>query len=331
MELFKGINQIKVPLPRAGQDSINVYIVEGSNGNLMIDTGWNTTEAFNALAQEMKNSGFAMKDITQIVVTHLHPDHFGLAGKIAGLAGAAVSFSAIENNFMESRYNHPEEFLKETSAFLKSHGVPDYELKMLAEASMNIRNNVTPVTPASLLQAGDKIQMDPYEFEVLVTPGHSPGHICLYEPNKKYLFSGDHLLMESAPNITYHPQSGENPLGEYIDSLNKVAELDIRFILPGHGPVFSGVAPKIDAIMGHHKDRMMKIEKAMGVEMKSGFDVAREIPWIVNGEPLPYNKLDAIDRRLSLLDTLAHLQYMVAENNGKKVNEGEKTLYWTGG
>ena len=79
MELFKGINQIKVPIPKVGLDNVNVYIIEGTNGNLMIDTGWNTPEAFNALAQEMKTSGFAMKDITEVVVTHIHPDHFGLA------------------------------------------------------------------------------------------------------------------------------------------------------------------------------------------------------------------------------------------------------------
>ena len=103
MELFKGINQIKLPLSKAGLDSVNVYIIEGKDGNLMIDTGWNTPEAFNALAQEMKTSGFAMKDITNIVVTHLHPDHLGLAGKIAELSGASISVSEIENNLLDSR------------------------------------------------------------------------------------------------------------------------------------------------------------------------------------------------------------------------------------
>ena len=330
MELFKGINQIKVPLPKVGMDSINVYIIEGANGNLMIDTGWNTAESFNELAKEMKASGFAMKDITQIVVTHVHPDHFGLAGKIADLTGASVMISEIENNLLDSRYLHPENLLKQLSAFLKSNGVPDYELKMLSEASMSILKNVAPAVQVTLLKHGDHVSLEPYDFEVLLTPGHSPGHICLYEQNKKYLFSGDHVLSEVTPNISYHPQSGENPLGDYINSLNMVSELEVSFVFPGHGAVFSGLVPKIDAILTHHNERMRNIQKVMGVEMKSAYDVAKEIPWIIDGQAIPYNKLDPIDRRLAVLETLAHLQYLVAENRGKKTSQGDITVYWAG-
>ena len=331
MELFKGIHQIKVPLPKVGLENINVYIIEGTDGNLMIDTGWNTPEAFNALAQEMKNSGFAMKDITQVVVTHLHPDHYGLAGKIAELSGAKVYISEIENNLLDSRYWHPENLLKVMTDFLKVNGVPDWEMKLLSEASMNIKNYVLPVKIEGTLKPGEKIIMEPYSFEVLHTPGHSPGHICLYESNKKYFFSGDHLLSETVPNVSYHPQSGENPLGDYVNSLSKVSELEVRFVFPGHGAVFSGLGPKIDDIMRHHRDRSYNIQKVMGVDTKSGYDVAKEIPWIVNGETLTYDKLESIDRRLAVLETLAHLQYLVSENKGKRLNESEKTIYWCGG
>jgi glyoxylase-like metal-dependent hydrolase (beta-lactamase superfamily II) len=330
MELFKGINQIRLPLPNTSLDSVNVYIIEGTSGNLMIDTGWNTPECFNALAQEMKNSGFAMKDITDIVITHVHPDHFGLAGKIAELSGAKIMVEGIESSLLDSRYIHPEDLVRKMSAFLKANGVPDWELKMLAEASFNIRNNVLPVNSITALKHGDKVSMDPFEFQVLLTPGHSPGHICLYEPNKKYLFSGDHVLAEVVPNVSYHPQSGENPLGDYVNSLNSLAELEVSFVFPGHGSVFSGLAPKIDDIMHLHRDRMRGIQKVMGVEMKSGYDVAKNIPWIVNGEPVQYDKLEPIDRRLALLETLAHLQFMAAEKQGKKITDGEKTVYWSG-
>jgi len=331
MELFKGINQIKVPLPRVGMDSINVYIIEGASGNLMIDTGWNTTESFNALAKEMKASGFAMKDITQIVITHLHPDHFGLAGKIAELSGAKIMLSETENSLLDSRYLHPENLLKLLTTFLKTNGVPDYELKMLSEASMNMLKNVAPLLSVTSLKAGDTVSLEPYEFEVMLTPGHSPGHICLYERNKQYLFAGDTVLSEIVPNVAYHPQSGENPLGDYINSLNTLSELEVRFVFPGHGAVFSGLVPKIDGILGHHRERMMNIQKVMGIEMKNAFEVAKEIPWIINGETMPYNKLEPIDRRLAVLETLAHLQYLVAENQGKKTSRGDTTVYWAGG
>lgn len=330
MELFRGIHQFRIPIPNTNLESINVYIVEGTSGNLMIDTGWNTPEMFNAIAGEMKATGFAMKDITDILITHLHPDHYGLAGKIAQLTGAKIMLSETENALLDSRYVHPENLLKQMSEFLKSNGVPDYEIKMLAEASMNIGSFLQPITPSRLLKTGDKVSMPPFEFEAIVTPGHSPGHICLYEPVKKYLFAGDHVLADVVPNIGYHPQSSENPMGDYIDSLKALGELDVNFVFPGHGSVFSGLKPKIDNILQHHRDKMMKIQKIMGVEMKDAFAIAKDVPWIVGGETLSYNKLTPIDRRLAILATLAQLQYMVMSNKGKRITQEGIIMYWAG-
>ena len=330
MELFKGINQIKLPLLKTGPENVNVYIIEGTNGNLMIDTGWNTPECFNTLAQEMKNSGFAMKDITDIVITHFHPDHMGLAGKVAELSGARISLSETEGKLIDSYYSHPESLISQMVLFFMANGVPEWELKMLAEASYNIRKFVTPFKASTLLKPGDRVAMEPFEFQVIATPGHSPGHICLYEPNKKYFFSGDHVLAEIVPNVGYHPLSGENPLGDYVKSMNELAGLEVRFVFPGHGSVFSGLAPKMDDIQRFHQDRMYKIQRAMGVEQKNAYDIAKAIPWIVNGDETAYDKLEPIDRRLAVLETLAHLQYLVSENKGRKITEGEKTLYWSG-
>ena len=330
MELFKGINQIKLPLLKVGPENVNVYIVEGNDGNLLIDTGWNTPEAFNALAREMKNSGFALKDITDIVITHVHPDHMGLAGKIAELTGASIAVSDIENNLLDSYYTHPETLISEMIIFFMANGVPEWELKMLSEASFNIRSYISPFKATTLLKEGDVISMAPYEFQVMATPGHSPGHICLYEPNKKYFFSGDHVLPEVVPNISYHPRSGEDPLGDYVKSLGALSDLEVRFVFPGHGSVFSGLGPMIDDIMRFHRDRMNKIQRTMGVETRNAYEVAKAIPWIVNGEETAYDKLEPIDRRLAVLETLAHLQYLVAEKKGKRIEEGENTLYWSG-
>lgn len=329
MELFKGINQIKIPLPKVGQETVNVYIIEGTNGNLMIDTGWNTPEAFNTLVQEMKTSGFAIKDITDVVVTHIHPDHFGLAGKIAELAGARICISDIEYAMIDSRYFHPENILAGMSSFLAANGVPDWELKMLSEASQTVRSFVSPVSKIDILKPGDHIAMEPFDFQVVLTPGHTPGHICLYEPNKKYLFAGDHILPEVVPNISYHPQSGENPLGDYVNSLNVLNELEVRFVFPGHGSVFSGLGPKIENILHYHRDRLNNIQRSMGIDTKNAYDIAKSLPWFINGETLPYDKLEPIDRRLAVLTVLAHLQYLVSENRGQKLNEGGKTVYWS--
>lgn len=330
MELFKGVHQIKLPLPGKETSSVNIYIIEGNSGNLMIDTGWNTTESFNTLAQEMKASGFALKDITHIAVTHIHPDHLGLAGKIAALVGAKVFVSDIEYSLLDSRYTHPDELLGQMSAFLAANGVPDWELKMLTEASLSLHNGVYPLTKAQLLKPGDRISIEPFQFQAVLTPGHAKGHLCFYEPAKKYLFTGDHILAETAPIICYHPQSSENPLGDYVTSVNTLSELEVRFILPGHGPVFSGLGPKIDNILQVHNDMIMKIQQLMGVDTKTGYELARVLPWLIDGEPVDYDKLKPVDKRQAVLETLAYLQFLVAENKGKRIDEPEKVTYWLG-
>jgi glyoxylase-like metal-dependent hydrolase (beta-lactamase superfamily II) len=330
MELFKGINQFKLPLTQDGKESVNVYVIEGTSGNLMIDTGWDTPEAFNALASEMKNSGFAMKDITDIFITHLHPDHIGLAGKLAELTAARIYMGKIDNELVDSRYLHPDALLNEMKIFLKTNGVPDWEIKSLSEASSNIRNFISPIPSINILQPGDHISMEPYDFQAVLTPGHSSGHMCLYEANKQYLFSGDHILPETVPNISYHPFSGDNPIGDYVNSLNTLAQLEVRFVFPGHGSVFSGLAPKIDDILRIHRDRMTNLQRVMGVEMKSAYDIAKNMPMFINGDDTVYDKLDPIERRLAVLGILAHLQYLVSEKKGKKISEADKTVYFIG-
>lgn len=328
MELFKGINQIKVPLDEKDSNAVNVYIIEGTSGNLMIDTGFNIPACFNILSQEMKASGFSIKDITHIAITHIHPDHIGMAGKIAELSGAKIYVSEIEYAQLDTRYWHPESLIKQTSDFLRLNGVPDWELKMLSEASLSLVNNVYPISSVEYLKPLDRIIVEPFEFQLLLTPGHSKGHICFYEPNKKYLFSGDHVLPEIMTTVCYHPQSGENPLADYINSLNELTNMEIRFIFPGHGAVFSGIAPKIDSIMHWLKEQMQSIQKVMGLEIKTAYDVAKNLLWFANDELVDYDKLQAIRRRQAVLQTLAFLQYLVTDNKCKKLHHEDTITYW---
>ena len=330
MELFKGIHQIALPLPGKEGSAVNVYIIEGNSGNLMIDTGWNTAESFNTLAQEMKASGFALKDITHIALTHIHPDHFGQAGKIAELTGAKVYVSDIEYSLLDSRYTHPEELLGQMSAFLAANGVPDWELKMLTEASLGLRNSVYPLGKAELLKPGELVSMEPFQFRMVLTPGHTRGHLCFYEPTKKYLFTGDHILAEAVPAICYHPQSGENPLGDYVISLSTLSEMEVRFVFPGHGPVFSGLGPKVDNILQAHHNRIIQIQHLMGVETKTGYELAQALLWPADGEMVEYAKLKPVEKRQAMLEILAYLQYLVAANKGKRFDEAERVTYWTG-
>ena len=327
MEIVQGVHQIKLPLPGGTLDHVNVYLVEGDEGNLLIDAGWNTPEAFSALKEELMTKGFEFKDISQIVITHLHPDHYGLAGKIRELSGAKIALSEIETHMLNSRYVDMTPLLSGVTRLLRSNGVPESELPQLSEASLPAREFVIPASPDVKLKAGRKVSVGLFEFEVLSTPGHSPGHICLYEPKRKLLFTGDHILPDITPNVGLHPQSGGNPLGDYLNSLRDLKKLEVTFAFPGHGSVFNGLRLRIEDLFYHHEQRKSAIVRVIQGEMKTAYEIAEEIPWVPGAEDVSFQDLLAFDKRLAVLETLAHLQLLISEDKVKKAAQDGTNFY----
>jgi glyoxylase-like metal-dependent hydrolase (beta-lactamase superfamily II) len=327
MEIVKGVYQIKLPLPGGPPDHTNAYLIDGSEGNLLIDTGWNTPEAFSALGEELKSNGFDFSDISQIVITHLHPDHYGLAGRIRELSGAKLALSEIEARLLDRRYVNMSILVEEVSHLLRAHGTPQSELSQLSQASMPVRELVIPAKPDIKLKAGQKVSMNPFEFKALLTPGHSPGHICLYEPERKFLFTGDHILPDITPNVGLHPQSGANPLGDYINSLKSLTELEVSFVFPGHGSVFSGLGQRIDVLLRHHQQRMTDILNVIRDDPKTAYQIATEIPWVPDDGGINFQDLPPLDKRLAVLETLAHLQLLATEGKTNKVVKERTNFY----
>ena len=309
-------------------DHVNVYLIEGEKGNMLIDAGWYTPEALSILEEELRKNGFTLKDITQIVVTHLHPDHYGMAGKIREISGAKIALSAIETSMLDLRYINYDVLIREMLRFFRTNGVPKEELPQLSEASLPAREFVIPTTPQIKLKDKQKLSVDPFQFKAILTPGHSPGHICLYEPNRKLLFSGDHVLPQITPNVGLHPQSGENPLGDFVNSLNSLMNLDVSFIFPGHGPVFNGLKQRIEDLLYHHEQRKTAISDVLQGEMKTGYAVAEKIPWMTDfADTSSLQDMSFMDKRLAVMETLAHLQLLVAEGKAKKVIKNDTTFY----
>jgi glyoxylase-like metal-dependent hydrolase (beta-lactamase superfamily II) len=310
---------------------MNIYLIEGTQGNLLIDTGFDTPEAFGALRDALKFSGFGFKDITVIAATHVHPDHYGLVDKLKQMSGAKVALSDIESKFIDSRYGKTDALIKQVKQLLVSNGVPEADLTELAEASMAVKQFVGVVKPDIILKDGDKITVASSEFKVMLTPGHSPGHICFYEPKRKLFFSGDHILPDIFPHVGFHPQSGDNPLGDFFKSLEALSKLEVNFIFPGHGSVFSGFKLRLGELHYYHEQRQRAIMRIIENDTKSAYQIATEIPWMPGGEAVPFNKLSAFDKRLAVMETLAHLKLLVIESKAEKVVKENIDLYWAGG
>jgi len=327
MEIISGVHQIKVPFPQGMPGYTNAYVVEGGAGNILVDTGWDTSEALSALTSGLKKDFLKFRDVRKIVITHLHPDHFGLASRLKQLCGATVAMHEIDAGLINARYINFGELLEEMGGELRRSGVPESELLELGKASLWMRQFVWPEAPEVSLRDGDKLSNGSFEFEILRTPGHSPGHICLYEPRKGLFFSGDHVLYQTTPHIGFHPQSGDNPLDDYIDSLREVKQLKVNFVFPGHGPVFNSLGLRVTEILNHHEQRKRTIMRAISDSLKTAYQIAEEIPWKVEIGGVAFRDLSPWDRRLAIMQLIAYLKSLMAEGKVGKVDRDGVSLY----
>ena len=311
-EVIPGIYQLKIPLPTKEilLGYVNVYLVQGDNGCLLVDTGWDTEEAFDSLEKQLAEIGINFKDISQIIATHIHPDHCGLTGKLKQLSQAKIALHYLEKDFIEPRYKNMDKLLCQIAEWLHTNGVPNEELTKLQTASLGMAKFVTPALPDVTLYGGEIISTGVFNFQVLWTPGHSPGHISLYEPTKKVLISGDYILPKITPNIGLHPQSGTNPLGDYIDSLNTTKKLDVNLILPGHENPFTGLQSRIEELIQHHQQRNSEILETLNAKTKTAYQISTEVTWGSDINGVGWDNLTPWDRRLAILETIAHLEAM---------------------
>jgi len=327
MEIVSGVHQIRLPFPQGMPGYTNVYVVEGSKGNILIDSGWDDSEVIWAFREGLREERLKFQDINWIVITHIHPDHYGLASKLKELCGAEVAVHRTEVELINSRYKDFDGLLKDMGDMLSSNGVPQAELTELSQASLWMKQFVSPDLPDVVLDDGDRISNGSFGFEVLRTPGHSPGHICLYEARKRWLFSGDHVLFNATPHVGFHAQSGDNPLKDYIDSLIRVDSLGVNFVFPGHGPVFNSLKLRAAEIFNHHEERKRAIMKVLNEGLKTAYQVAAEISWKLELGGVAFSDLGSWDRRLAVLETIAHLKLLTSAGNVGKIDQEGFSLY----
>lgn len=322
IEVTPGIYQLTLPNPAyAALRYVNTYLVRGSDGYLLIDTGW-SDEALASLQQQLTKVGISFSDISQIVVTHTHPDHYGLASRLKQLSGAKLAWHHLEIDIIESRYTNKTEFLSRLDQWWRVNGVSATELPRFREDFLKItRGVISPVLPDVTLHGGETIATGVFDLQVLNTPGHSAGHISLYEPNQKILFSGDHIL----PNITTNTgisllfsQSHNNPLGDYLNSLNQIKHLEVNLILPGHENRFTGLKRRVEKLIQHHKQRTAEVARTIKTEAKTACQVATELTWMPDTKGIGWQDLDPWSQKLAIAETVAHLESLRFDGKADK-------------
>jgi len=300
-----GLWSIPVPIPNNPLRYVLVYAFESDQGPYLIDAGWNTDDAWNTLVDGLAEAGFAASDVQGVMVTHIHPDHYGLAGRIREASGAWVALHPADAELITARYDEPDDLLEKMGAMLRRDGAPPEEIDTLRNASMPVRGWVYAATPDILIEDGDRPRVPGWDLKAIWTPGHSPGHLCFYEGKNRLMLSGDHVLPRITPNISFHPQAGPDPLGDFLSSLDKVAAYEAEGVLPAHEHRFDDLGARVNELKGHHQARFDEVLAAVRGGETTAWQIAGWMTW-----NRPWEEIQGWMRRAAVGETLAHLQYL---------------------
>ncbi len=302
-----GLWSVPVPIPINPLRYVLVYAFETDDGPVIVDAGWNTEEAWTALCDGLAEAGFDIARVRGVLVTHIHPDHYGLAGRVRDASGAWVALHPADAALVHDRYEAPDDLLDRIGLWLRRMGAPPDDSGMMQFASMGIRNLVTPVPPDVLLEDFDEPEVPGWDLVALWTPGHSPGHLCFYERGHRLMLSGDHVLPRITPNIGVHPQAPPDPLGDYLASLRKVADYETDEVLPAHEHRFTDLRGRVQALIDHHEARFVEALGGIDDGLTTTWEIAGRLTWST-----PWASLPDFMRRAALGEAMAHLRALEA-------------------
>ncbi|WP_242454559.1 MBL fold metallo-hydrolase [Bailinhaonella thermotolerans] len=311
-----GLWSIPVPIPINPLRYVLVYALELPDGVAIVDAGWDTPEAFAGLTAGLAVAGYTIADVRAVLVTHIHPDHYGLAGRVREESGAWVGLHPADARLIPDRYDEgfAEGLVRRERALLDRCGVPPASADELAGASMAVRHFVRLAEPDVLIEDGDRLDLPGWDLRAIWTPGHSPGHLCFAEPGRRLLLSGDHVLPRITPIVAVHPQAPANPLADYLDSLASIRALEADEVLPAHEYRFAGLADRVDHVIAHHHERLDEIEKTVAAAGEIAcWDLATRLTW-----SRPWETIPLFMRRAANGETLAHLVWLEARGRVRR-------------
>jgi glyoxylase-like metal-dependent hydrolase (beta-lactamase superfamily II) len=193
---------------------------------------------------------------------------------------------------------------------------------------MSMMGRVQIAYPDRTLDGGEEIHCGRYAFRVIWTPGHSAGHICLYDARNKVLLSGDHVLPHITPSVGLHVRATSNPLADYLDSLKLIGKLEAELVLPGHGEPFEGLPERTAELLAHHQrrlDEVVALLRARPGEQQTGFQLASQMQW---SRRRTWDDLTGFERRMAITEALAHIELLHARGQVSKRFEEGKISYF---
>ena len=302
-ELLPNLYLIRIPLPGSPLGWVNSYVIKGIDRNLVIDTGLNRKECLEAMHAGLGEIEVDLKR-TDFYITHMHADHIGLVPRLVEDT-ATVYINRPDKEYME--YIENGGGWEAITGFARLSGFPAKELQAALSNHPGYKYGAEVIPETSAVEEGDTFRYGGYCFRAVSTPGHTKGHSCLYEPAKKVLVSGDHILFDITPNITCWTRE-ENPLKSYMASLDKIYGLQVDLVLPGHRRVSENCRNRINELKGHHRSRLEEALSILKQGPKSAYEVASMMAWDINCHS--WEAFPASQKWFATGEAIAHLRYL---------------------
>lgn len=325
MDFFlDGIEKIEVPLPGSPLKSVNSYVIRGRDRYLIVDTGMNRRECRESLLAGLAALGVDVEK-ADFFVTHFHMDHLGLAAGLAGPQSRIVM--GRRDGATVDGMREPARFVNGLSRMAEHSGLPVEEAEHVSHSHPGVKFRPERYPQLEKVDDGEKLEWGEFVFECVETPGHTPGHMCLYERSRRMLLSGDHVLGDITPNISAM-YGDENPLEDYLKSLDKVRGLDVDVVLPGHRAAFGDLRGRIRELEEHHAARACEALGCLGDEPRSAYEVASRLTWDISIKE--WGKFPVMQKWFATGEAAAHLKYLVGRGQAETVMSGEVAGYVKG-
>ncbi|MEU5546072.1 MBL fold metallo-hydrolase [Streptomyces sioyaensis] len=320
-----GVWSIAVPIPDNPLGHTLVHLLETDRGPVLIDTGWDDPDSWDTLVAGVTACGFALTDLHGVLITHHHPDHHGLSAKVREASGAWLAMHAADTAVVRrTREATPDRWLDHLIAKLAAAGAPDGHLAPLRTARAGGGGRRMPGLRAALpdreIDPGELLDLPGRRLRAIWTPGHTPGHVCLHleeehparrTPGFGRLFSGDHLLPGITPHIGLYEDPAESageaadPLGDYLDSLERIGRLAPAEVLPAHQHAFTDAGGRVRTLLAHHEERLAQLRTLLS-EPRTAWQLAMAMEWNRPWEQIPYGS-----RTIAVSEAEAHLRRLV--------------------
>ncbi|MBD7969780.1 MBL fold metallo-hydrolase [Paenibacillus gallinarum] len=282
---------------------VNSYLWRGEKGVVIVDPGPRSNQTEEEWHVVWNALSITPQEITDIVLTHHHPDHYGLAGWMQEQTGASVWMSRRAHQEAEFMWGREAEINHVLPVYFRSHGMTEIWTEQLLPHLESFDPQVSPTPLVQYVEEG-AFEVGGRTFQVIETSGHAPGHLSFYEADRELILCGDAVLPQISPNISLLPGSDPEPLLSFMQGLDELGALSVRKAFPGHRHPMRSFHERISSLKIHHEERLNQIEKMIGEQPQSAFEVCTAL----FGQKFGIHQM-----RFAMAESLAHLQELVRQ------------------